>query len=63
MKREIFDYIDQDSMIETVFNKLIPLKQLSIYRHPGEWKCMDTYKEVEEMNVLWQNNPFWKIWK
>ncbi len=62
-KREVLDFIKPDTMIESIFPALAEKKQLSVYNHTGRWKCMDTYKEVEEMNNLWINDPFWKIWK
>ena len=61
-KKEIFDFIQDDSMIESVFAPLVQKKELSHYIHNGDWKCMDTYKEVEEMNNLWDTKPFWKVW-
>jgi len=61
-KNKIFDFIKPDSMIESIFAPLAEKKELSVYTHPGKWKCMDTYKEVEEMNKFWEKNPFWKIW-
>lgn len=63
LKREVLDMIEPDSMIESIFPKLAKDGQLHIYVHKGKWKCMDTYKEVEEMNEHWNKDPFWKIWK
>ena len=62
-KNEVLRLIEEGSMIESVFEPLIKKKQLSVLLHEGDWKCMDTYKEVEELNELWQKNPFWKVWK
>ncbi|MBT4121062.1 MAG: glucose-1-phosphate cytidylyltransferase [Candidatus Magasanikbacteria bacterium] len=61
-RRDIFDFIEDDSMIESVFSKLAKDGQVMVYNSPGRWKCMDNYKEVEEMNELWAKNPFWKVW-
>lgn len=61
--REVVDMLEPDSMIESVFPLLAKEGQLSVYDHPGNWKCMDTYKEVEEMNEHWAKDPFWKIWE
>jgi glucose-1-phosphate cytidylyltransferase len=61
-KKEVMDLIRENSMIETLFPLLSEKRELSIYLHPGKWKCMDTHKEVEELNKLWSNDPFWKIW-
>ncbi len=62
-KNEVLDLIEKDSMIEKVFVPLIEKKQLSVFAHEGSWKCMDTYKEVEELNGEWEKNPFWKVWQ
>ncbi len=38
--------------------------ELMVYKHEGDWACMDTYRDVEYLNKLWQNNEaFWKIWR
>lgn len=62
-KKEVLDLIKPDSMIESLFPPLVDKSQLSIYLHKGKWKCMDTFKEVEELNDLWHKEPFWKIWQ
>lgn len=62
-KKGVIDLIQENSMIEKLFPILTEKNELSIYIHQGNWKCMDTYKEVEEMNRYWTNNPFWKIWQ
>ncbi|PJE69711.1 MAG: glucose-1-phosphate cytidylyltransferase [Candidatus Staskawiczbacteria bacterium CG10_big_fil_rev_8_21_14_0_10_38_10] len=61
--KKVFDYIKKDSMIEDVFPPLISKKQLSVYQHNDFWFAVDTYKEYEDLNKMWQNNPQWKIWK
>lgn len=62
-KKEVLDLIENGSMIESVFSKLAKDGQLAVYNHAGKWKCMDTHKEMEEMNEHWTKDPFWKIWK
>ncbi|HYE60261.1 MAG TPA: sugar phosphate nucleotidyltransferase [Candidatus Kapabacteria bacterium] len=59
----VLTQIQEGSMIESLFEPLSEQGQLSVYTHPGKWKCMDTYKEVEEMNEHWNKDPFWKVWK
>ena len=36
--------------------------QIAAYRHHRFWKCMDTLRDKEELEHLWQNEPFWKKW-
>lgn len=61
-KKDFIDRISPDSMIEEVFPILAKAGELSVYRHLGKWKAMDTFKEYEELNYLWENDPFWKVW-
>lgn len=60
--KEFFNYIEPGEMIEESFAKLIPQKQLAIYKHEGDWHCMDTYKDFVDLNKLWLKDPKWKIW-
>jgi glucose-1-phosphate cytidylyltransferase len=62
-KKEVFDFVQLNSMIEEVFVPLSEIKQLSMYSHPGGWKCMDTHRDMEELNSQWAHEPFWKVWK
>ncbi len=61
-KKAVIDLIPENSMIESIFAPLAEKGEISVYSHPGKWKCMDTHKEVEELNELWTKDPFWKIW-
>ncbi len=36
--------------------------QLVAYRHSGFWKCMDTLRDAQELNALWDADPKWKKW-
>lgn len=61
-KKQFLNYLKPNSMIEEAFVPLIEQGQLSVFEHEGPWKAMDTYKDVEELNLFWQKNPFWKVW-
>jgi glucose-1-phosphate cytidylyltransferase len=38
--------------------------QLAVYRHRGFWQCMDTYRDVQHLNQLWdKGQPPWKVWE
>lgn len=62
---ELFELIEGD---DTVFEKgpltkLVKKKQLSGYIHKGYWQCMDTLREKQEIEKLWNTgNAPWKIW-
>ena len=36
--------------------------QIAAYKHQDFWKCMDTLRDKEELEYLWQNDPLWKSW-
>jgi glucose-1-phosphate cytidylyltransferase len=63
LNKEFFDYIKPGEMIEDSLAKLIPEKQLALYKHEGCWYCMDTYREFVLLNELWEKNPKWKVWQ
>ncbi|MCX6165231.1 MAG: glucose-1-phosphate cytidylyltransferase [Ignavibacteriae bacterium] len=65
-KKDFFSLLDnnKDLVLETEpMEKLIDKKQLSVYRHYGFWQCMDTFRDNQLLNSLWQNNPEWKVWE
>jgi glucose-1-phosphate cytidylyltransferase len=62
---EIFNYIDNDNTVfeSDVLEKLALENQLTSYKHHGFWECMDTLKDKNNLNNLWNNNQAtWKIW-
>ena len=66
MEPKIFDFISGD---ETVFEKeplrkAAELGELKAYLHNGFWQCMDTKREMEQLENLWETNQApWKKWK
>lgn len=66
LEPEIMDLIEGDS---TVFEKepLVEAArrgQLNAYRHKGFWQCMDTLREKNLLESLWQSGEApWKIWE
>ena len=61
--KEFFDFIKPGDMIEDALARLIPEKQLALYKHESCWYCMDTYRDFLFLNDLWIKDPKWKIWK
>lgn len=38
-------------------------RQLAAWQHEGFWQCMDTYREYEMLNAMWDEGKApWKIW-
>lgn len=66
LEPQIFDYIDDDT---TIFEKkplesLANQRQLLSYKHFGFWQCMDTLRDKNYLENLWENNNApWKVWK
>lgn len=59
------DYIDNDDCIweRNPIEKLAHDDQLMGYRHYGFWSCMDTLKEKNYLEELWNTDKApWKIW-
>jgi len=62
--REVFDYLEQDSTLEQApLEKMAGRGQLMAFRHEGFWIGMDTYREYEMLNQMWDSGKApWKIW-
>ena len=62
----LLDYLtpDKDCDLERgAFNKLTAAEEIMVYKHEGNWQCMDHERDVEYLNKLWNSNQaFWKIW-
>jgi glucose-1-phosphate cytidylyltransferase len=55
--KKLFKYIEKDCTLEKEpFAKIVKDKQMIIYKHEGFWHCMDTYKDMEDLNKLY-NQP------
>jgi glucose-1-phosphate cytidylyltransferase len=56
-RREFVDYLDQDDgciLERTPLSRLARDGELRVYRHAGFWKSMDTQRDRDELNALWQ---------
>lgn len=66
-RREFFNYlIDQDDCVleREPLEQLTRDEQLRIYKHRGFWQCMDTYRDMEQLNKMWrQGNAPWEVWE
>lgn len=63
---EVFDLIDGDdtSFEDKPLKILAQSQQLNAYIHHGFWQCMDTLKEKEKLEKLWNSGVApWKIWE
>lgn len=62
---KVLDYIkDDNTMLEKEpMEQLAMERQLMCYKHHGFWQCMDTMRDKQKLETLWDNgNAPWKIW-
>ena len=62
---EAINYISDDSTVweHEPLAKMAREGRLSAYRHTGYWQNMDTLRDKNVLDELWQSkNPPWKIW-
>jgi glucose-1-phosphate cytidylyltransferase len=64
--KKIFDYLSTDNDCDLEYGPLEKIAQegqLMVYRHKGFWACMDTLRDVEYLNKLWEaSQAAWKVW-
>ena len=54
--RKIFDYIEPgEELVNEPFQKLIAEAKLRAHKYTGFWGCMDTYKEKQMLDDLFNN--------
>lgn len=65
--RKILDYLTEDAFCDLEVGPLEQIAkdgQLMVYKHMGFWACMDTFRDMEYLNKLWDDDQAkWKIWK
>ena len=62
----VFDYLDGDETVleEEPLPRLAEDGQIAAFPHRGFWQPMDTYRESQLLNELWNSgNPPWKVWE
>ena len=65
MEPAALDHLRPDSILEREpLEGLAASGELSAYGHGGFWECMDTYKDMIELNDLWSSGaPPWRVWE
>ena len=65
-EKKILDLIpdDKDYDLEhNLISDLVKQEEVMVYKHEGNWECMDNPRDYEYLNSLWTNKKaFWKIW-
>lgn len=65
LESAIFDYIEGDTTVfeQEPLKKLVEESQLKAYIHKGFWQCMDTLREKQHLEKLWNlDSAPWKAW-
>ena len=65
LEPKVFDYIDGDDVYfeRGPLERLAAEHELAVYKHEGFWQCMDTIREMQLLESLWESgNAPWKTW-
>jgi glucose-1-phosphate cytidylyltransferase len=65
LEREVLDYVDGDSMSfqREPLERLANAGELMAYKHGGFWQCMDTLRDKDLLQDLWESGEApWKTW-
>jgi len=65
LKREIFRYVRSgEELVVEPFRRLIKDKQLSAYEYDGFFAAMDTFKDKQQLDDLYEGGrPPWEVWR
>lgn len=65
--KRLLEHLTEDENCDLEYGaleKLAALGEIMVYKHRGEWVCVDTGRELKFANKLWdEGRPFWKIWQ
>jgi len=64
-RQEIFDYLRPgEELVCEPFQRLIDKKELMAYKYDGFWACMDTFKDRQMLEDLYEKGRApWETWK
>ena len=63
---KVFDYIAGDATVfeQEPLNELVKDKEMLAWKHQGFWGCMDTLRDKNYLNELWETGAApWKHWE
>ena len=66
LNRSVLEYIDDDDTVweQAPLEKLAREGELSAYKHRGFWQPMDTLRDRNRLEELWQaGDPPWRLWQ
>jgi glucose-1-phosphate cytidylyltransferase len=62
---QVFDYLDGDETVleQEPLRRLAADGQLAAYRHENFWQAMDTFRESQLLNAMWDSGEApWRTW-
>ena len=64
--KKLLNYLTEDKecdLEKDPLEKLTKEGEVIVYKHFGNWECMDHERDVEHLNHLWDTGKaFWKAW-
>lgn len=64
--KNLTDKLSLDKNCDFEFGPLEELAQngeIMVYKHEGDWECVDTERDLNHLNKVWNSgNAFWKKW-
>ena len=64
--KNLMNYLSTDESCDFEygpFEKLAKEKEIMVYKHSGNWECMDHERDVVHLKNCWKSKkPFWKVW-
>ena len=61
----IRDLPDSEDLVleSTVMEQFAARGELAVFKHESFWQCMDTYREMQLLEKMWQSGAApWKVW-
>jgi glucose-1-phosphate cytidylyltransferase len=65
LESAVFDTIDGDDTVfeQEPLHRIAEAGDIAAFKHDGFWQPMDTQREYQALNTLWQSgNAPWKVW-
>ena len=65
LEPQVLDYIKDDTIMfeKEPMERIAYENQMVCYKHNGFWQCMDTLRDREKLEKLWnEGNAPWKVW-
>ncbi len=67
LEKQAFDGVgpeDNVGLEQGILEILAANNELAVYQHPGFWQCMDTFREMQILNDMWdQGRAPWCNWR